>query len=68
MGSALLELRQRPLVDVAAAHVQRLVVRSTPNKTVYVSSRTPKGSCGFCVVGSLLGHRDSHLYGDNYYA
>ncbi len=68
MGSALLDLRQRPLVDVAAAHVQRLVVRTTPHKTVYVSSRTPEGACGFCVVGSLLGHRDSHLCGDNYHA
>src|SRR5205809_6323256 len=68
MGSALLDMRQKPLSNVAASHVQRFVVRTTPHKTVYVSSGTPKGAHCVCVAGSLFGRRHPWLYGNNCHA
>jgi site-specific recombinase XerD len=66
MGPALLDLRQRPLPDVPAAHFERLVVRAAPQQKVDLSSRTPEGARRLGVVGSVLGHRDPLLYGVNH--
>src|SRR6266852_3392151 len=68
MGSTLPDVRQGPFLDVPAPHVQRSVFRTTPHKTVDLSSRSPEGALRVCVVGSLLGHRDPLLCGVNYRA
>ncbi len=68
MGPTLLDLRQRPLLDVPAPHFERLVVRTTSHTSVDFSSRTPEGTRRVCVVGCLFGHRDPLLYGANHRA
>ncbi len=61
MGSALLEMWQRSITDVPASHFQRFVVRTTPDKAVYLYSRTSEGTLSGRVYGGVLGSCDPLL-------
>ena len=57
MGSALSNLRQRPLADVAASRVQRFVVREAFYETVDLCPRTSQSAACIRVPHDCFGSR-----------